>query len=122
MRSIFLALVAAVATWSPAARAEFDLKLYRELMRTPETKEKLSDYVTGLGRGIFYANAFLEVRESAPLFCMPGKLSLDQGLIESLLDQEIRKPASGNEYPDDTPIELIMVRAFMTRFPCEGAA
>jgi hypothetical protein len=53
------------------------------------------------------------------LFCMPEKLALDEGVIQSLLDQEIREPAAGVPYPSGTSIELILTQAFVRRFPCK---
>lgn len=101
-----------------AANADFPLVEYRKLAQEPRLKERLSYYVTGVGRGIFWSNTILNVQEREPLFCMPAKLSLDDAIIESLLDQEIRSPSTGTSYKNDTPIELILTSAFIRRFPC----
>ena len=101
-----------------SANADFTLGNYRKLVQNPTVKERLSDYVTGVGRGIFWSNVILEVQKREPLFCMPAKLSLDEGIIQSLLDQEIRSPSKGTSYNNETPIELIMTNAFIHRFPC----
>ena len=121
-RHITFSLALFVAAWSLPAAADFDLRSYKELSESEPVKEKLSDYVAGLGRGVVWTNIAFQVAGQNPLFCMPEKLAADQGLIESLLSQEIRNPASGKPYADDTPIELIMIRAFVSRFPCEPAA
>ena len=102
-----------------AANADFSLEQYRTLSQSSEIKEKFRDYVTGVGRGIFWANVMLGVQKKERLFCMPTKLSLDEGIIQSLLDQEIRAPSKGTAYKNDTPIELIMTSAFIRRFPCD---
>jgi len=64
-------------------------------------------------------HATAELQGRKPLFCIPRKLSLDEGVIHSLLDQEIRNPASGKQYTPDSDIELILVSAFISRFPCK---
>jgi hypothetical protein len=104
------------------AVADFSLDTYRFLLKDPVTTEKLSDYVTGTGRGIFWANVLLGVTNKPPLFCPPSKFAFDEGVIQSLLDQEIRKPSKGTPYKGDTPIELILANAFMYRFPCSPTA
>ena len=110
-----------VLLMSSSVNADFNLGLYRKLGQVPETKEKLRDYVTGVGRGIFWANVMLGVENKVRLFCMPKKLSLDEAIIQSLLDQEIKRPTSrrGEPYENDTPIELILTTAFINRFPCD---
>lgn len=110
-------LISAVAQ---DTRAEVDLRLYKKSQEIKEAKEILSWYVTGIGRGLHWYNEASGSHKSPQLFCIPSKLSLDQGLIESLLDQEIQSPANGKSYAGDTPIELILLRAFESRFPCCG--
>lgn len=112
-------LTVALLVFSETARADFDLKTYKKLKQNTALAEKLNDYTTGVGRGIFWANIMIEARGGSKLFCMPPKLAPDEGLIQSLLDQEIRAPSSGKDYPPDTSIEFILLRAFESRFPCE---
>ena len=76
------------------------------------------NYLVGLGRGVFWANVLLKTAGKLPLFCMPSKLALDEGIILSLIDQEIRNPSSGIIWSDDDSVEMIMAVAFMKRFPC----
>ena len=97
----------------PALRVS--LSIYRSAV-----KEGISDsnktYVTGLGRGVLWANIAAE-DNGVKLFCPPA-LNFDAAYLASLLDQEIREPLSGVSWKDDTPIELIMVYAFLHKFPC----
>ena len=102
-----------------SAYAEFTVEEYRQFEQYPEVKESLNSYVTGVGRGIFWANVMLGFQNTPPLFCIPANLSLDEGIIISLLDQEIRNPMKGARYEADTPIELILTGAFIHRFPCD---
>ena len=118
-----LAALFAFFAISGQAHAGYDLKTYREFEEKfreigQAEYSQVRFYVTGLGNGLFWANTALQAREQPPLFCLPPKLSLDGPMIKSLLDQEIANPASGNPYPDDKPIEIIMLKSLMARFPC----
>lgn len=113
-------LAAVVLFFLPsAAKAEFALEQYRSLIQSSEVKDKLSDYVTGVGRGIFWANVMLGADKKERLFCLPAKLALDARIIQSVLDQELRMSSLEATYEDDTPIELILTKAFIRRFPCD---
>jgi hypothetical protein len=109
---ILLVLVA-----SPCS-AEVPLKEYLELREVPQVAERLRGYFTGVGRGIFWSNVEIATRGMQPLFCMPENLALDEGIIQSLLDQEIRSPTRGRRYSNETSVELILINAFIGRFPC----
>lgn len=113
-------LAASALVFCAQASAEINVASYREFQKDPVVKEQMGDYVIGVGRGVFWANALLRYRGQQPLFCMPEKLALDGPLIESLLEQEIRKPASGVPYKEDASIEPIILRALEVRFPCPG--
>ena len=97
------------------AFADIDVSKYPLFMKQfgPDFKH----YLVGVGRGVFWANMLL-TSGGRPIFCMPSRLHLDEGLILSLIDQEIRDPPSGKTWAGDTSVELIMVYAFIDRFPC----
>jgi hypothetical protein len=99
----------------------FSLDEYQELSQSqfPQMREKTGDYILGVGRGIFWAAVMLSSQKKAPLFCPPKSFGVNQDVIQSLLDQEIRERSSrDNPYAKDTPIEIILTRAFVNRFPC----
>jgi hypothetical protein len=121
-RYILTTLIAVGFLFSSAAQADFDLQTYTDLKQHDDTKDRVNSYMTGVGRGIFWANTAIGANGGQELFCMPPKLALDEGLIQSLLDQEIRSPVSGKPYADDTLVEFIMLRAFESRFPCNDTA
>ena len=121
-RYILTTLLAVGFLFSSSAKADFDLKTYTDAKQHDETKDKVNAYITGVGRGIFWANVAISAHGGRKLFCMPLNLALDEGLIHSLLDQEIRSPEKGKPYTDDTSVELIMLRAFESRFPCNESA
>ena len=100
---------------SRQARADFPVGRYAEFLKVPSFK----DYLVGVGRGVFWSNVMLKVRSEKPFFCMPSRLALDEGIILSLINQEITKPSSGKPWKADTSVEMVMVVAFMTKFPCD---
>jgi hypothetical protein len=100
-------------------RAEVPLKAYQGMGQEASARKAMTDYVTGLGKGIFWHNTALEVKSGRGLFCMPDELILDQRVILSLLDGEIRKPSSGKPHGEDELIEAILVKAFIARYPCK---
>lgn len=121
MKSVALLLTAllGLAAVQPAGASGYDLKSYREL--TKAESPEMAAYLTGVGTGLFWANAALQARNQQPLFCMPEKLAVDPNLIKSLLDQQIKNPGSGKPYADDKQIEIILLVSFMSRFPCGEA-
>lgn len=116
---IGILLAFGIALGASPLYADVTLKAYLDLRQTPEIREKLRTYFTGVGRGIFYSNAALYIRGAQRLFCMPDDLALDEGIIQALLDQEIRGPGEGRSYEGDTSVELILLNAFIYRFPCD---
>ncbi len=54
-----------------------------------------------------------------PLEQYRSLLALDVGIVQSVLAQELRLSSPGATYGDDTPIELILAKAFIRRFPCD---
>jgi len=113
-----LILVVALLLSASAADAEYNIKDYKKYTQDPETKELLSNYITGMGRGYFWVNALLGTKGIKELFCIPEGLILDKEVISSLLAQEIREPINGNVYREDDPIELILLNSLIYRFPC----
>jgi hypothetical protein len=121
MRTV-LKLLGILLIWSLAttSSAEINLKIYLASQKTEQGRAMVRSYVTGVGRGVLWYNAEISAKNNSKLFCFPPKLALDQEVIDSLLNQEIRSPASGKSYSEKTPIELILIKAFETRFPCSG--
>lgn len=109
MFSLFLLLKSTLAS------AEFTVENYYQFKGNAP---QFDDYLTGLGRGIFWANTVLAVEGRDKIFCMPSGLSLDQGIILSVIDQEVRSPTNRDSWANDVPVELIAVHAFKNKFPC----
>lgn len=116
VKKIILAVVMCVL--ASVANADIPVEFYQKT-RSGKNIPGFKDYVVGLGRGVFWANVSLDAAGRDKLFCLPPKMNLDEGIILSILDQEIRQPSSGKAWESTTPIELIMVVAFTRRFACE---
>ena len=112
-----IALVLLLGGWLSQTRAEYQLKEFLKAQEIPDGKKALEVYVVGLGRGIQWTNVAASRRGNA-LFCLPDKLSFDSAMFWSLLEQEIHRPTDGQTYGETDPIEWILLRSFVGRFPC----
>lgn len=99
-----------------AAGAVVPLKIYSDLKGT-STSHLFDDYIGGVGNGFVWANGELAAQERSSLFCAP-KMALTQANFIAILDKEIAHPTR-NKYVDDTPIELILLKALEYVFPCK---
>jgi len=99
--------------------AEFTIEDY---FKFKGNVKKFDSYLSGLGRGVFWTNKVLELRGKKKLFCFPSNLRLDESIILSIIDQEIKNPKNPrgeSSYPQDMSLELVTVMAFMYKFPCK---
>lgn len=111
----FVVLACTIGFWTTSASAEVSVNKYAEFNKTvPQFK----DYLTGLGRGILWANTMLVIQGKPSLFCMPENLTLDDGIILSLIDQEIRSPSTKKPWGKEATVEMVAAFAFVSRFPC----
>jgi hypothetical protein len=111
----FVVLACAIGFWTSSASAEIPVNKYAEFKKNvPQFK----DYLIGLGRGIFWANTMLGTQGKPSLFCMPENLNLDDGIILSIIDQEIRSPSTKTPWGDEATVEMVAAFAFVSRFPC----
>ena len=117
MRVLFLLGILSMAL-SSVVHAEFTLEQYRKFDQYPTIEEKMHSYINGVGTGIFWANVGLGFQGKERLFCPPGNLAMSKRIILSIFDQELRNPYQGKDYKSDIPIEVILLNAFMSSFPC----
>jgi len=107
---IYLLLSLFIATNS---MADVDLKFYKSLTATQ--KEELTDYIAGVGKGIFWAQIIVNQKYGTKLYCVPSNLALNGDNYIQILNDEISK----YNYGDDAPIELILVFGLQHTFPCD---
>jgi hypothetical protein len=80
-----------------------------------EAWEKGKTYVNGLGSGLAWANAALNVDHQRRLFCPPGKLDLNIDMFLNMIEKSIKE----HKYPESTNIELVLLAAMEETFPCD---
>jgi hypothetical protein len=113
MKKIIIFILAPLMFLSSVANAEFTVKKYRDVEAAGgKDWELMKIYVTGVGRGLIYANITLEVDHMTKLFCVPPRLALEQQNFLDMLDSNI------SHFTDDQVIEAILTTAFQNTFPC----
>lgn len=103
---------------SAAAHAEVPLGIYQTQLKGANSKGVIM-YLTGVARGIDWANADATARKNVKLFCLPDELPLDKGVILAIFRRELEHPADGVPYTSDKFIEEIMLTAFTSKYPCK---
>ena len=121
MRRLFVLVALAIAG---SVQAQPVLKDYPKLKAQPCFKM----YIDGLGTGIREANVALLVRNQARLYCPPPKLAMHSENYIDILEREINAGITGITrpaplppvpYPEDTPIETILLQGLQKTFPCK---
>lgn len=77
----------------------------------------INTYVFAVGEAFLTANAVLENRGQPPLYCQPPKLALTGGGYKAILDSFLEEQKS-SPIPEDTAIELALLKALQRAFPC----
>ena len=73
--------------------------------------------MNGVGIGFFWANAYLDVKKLPELYCQPDNVALKAEDYLGILEAYIEKYR--NSYKDDTPLELLLLRGLIERYPCK---
>lgn len=112
-----LSLVLIVAIFGAVvARASVPVSLFKQALVSGSIGPVLSTYMSGVGNGYVWANGELKARELPLLFCAP-KMALTQDNFLQVLIKEIKEPTNQRkEWPDDTPIELVLLSALEPLF------
>lgn len=92
------------------AHSEVSIQEYKSM--TDENLTKI--YISGLGKGIFWANLDANSLLKKKLYCPPGKLALAVDNYMQILNDEIARGI----YPADTPIEFVLLKGLERVFPC----
>lgn len=103
------------------ARAQIALSEYQHFQQNEPDREALNHYLLGVARGLWLANEALKIRGQKPVFCLPDSWNPQAPLTlnDELLRQELKKPKYGRKYAPSTPIEIILLYAYESRFPCK---
>lgn len=76
-------------------------------------------YITGVGQGLLYANAWLRLRNQPRICCQPDRLTLFPNNLISLIDTQIKRHSTDQPYPSMATVEVILLDALIVSFPCE---
>lgn len=116
LRLIYLNALLSIMLFLPnTSFAELTVKDYYFLKGNTE---RIDDYVSGLTRGVFWANVMNATKGKPKLFCPPPKQAMEDKAALSMVDAEIRAPSRNTPWESDTPIGLVVVFAFMNKYPC----
>lgn len=88
---------------------------YRSGSTNKQINEINSVYIIGVAKGYEWANVVLTTSNRLPLFCQPDKLLLNRHNYEAMVKRE----STRREYPENTPIEIILINALVATFPCQ---
>jgi hypothetical protein len=72
-------------------------------------------YLNGVGVGASLAASVLIQQGRPPLFCQPEEIVLKDKNYIKLIDALLAK----NEIPDETQVEMVLLLALITAFPCQ---
>ena len=72
-------------------------------------------HLNGVGAGASLAAAVLIQQGRPPLFCQPKEIQLNDKSYIKLIDAFVAK----NEIPEETQVEMVLLMALITAFPCK---
>ncbi len=115
----FLLLLVAVAACSAHAGG-YDVRRFQSFTKLGGVeKERDISYLVGVSRGLVLSSMYSNRIKGEPLFCIPNsRFDEAYGGSISILQSEIATPSHGKPYAQDTPIEAVMLQAFVTSYPC----
>ena len=74
------------------------------------------DYITGVGKGIFWSNISMDIKFQKRLYCSPSKLILNGINYRQILDAQIKKMNRNDD--DKNYIEGVLLLGLVNTFPC----
>ena len=86
----------------------------KELAGLAKAVPEVNSYLSGIGHGYYYANAYADSIGQHKLYCQPRNNVMDADNYIQILENEIKR---GGHKPDET-IELIMLSGLRRTFPC----
>lgn len=119
-RNTIFSLLLVLVTGSALA-AGYDVQRFQSFMSlNTAQKEKDMSYLIGVSRGLILANMYMEQQYESRLFCIPrNQFSEAYGAAIPALNSEIASPSGGHPYSPDTPMEVVMLQALKTHYPCK---
>jgi hypothetical protein len=109
----FLLLICFAVSWHVPSYAQTPLEAYE----TIRIGQVYKNYMNGVGKGLFWANAALHNRGSQRLYCQPDNVELNRDNYLEVVDRYIA--THRNELSKDFPLELVLLQALVEKFPCK---
>jgi hypothetical protein len=107
-----ICLLVFIQLCASSANAEFTVREYKVMKRT----ELFKEYITGVGRGIYWTNLQLQQTANPPLYCQPIKLSLSADNYLDIIDRYIAE--NKDKIKPESFIEFILLKGMIDTFPC----
>ncbi len=112
-RAIVLALTCAGLATAAAAMSVRDLRGLAKAGK--QGPDYVNYYLVGVMEGALEAHAQAVRSGAAPTICLNGR-RLEPFMARSLFDTELKR--NSELYEADMPVQLVMVNALMTVYPC----
>jgi len=90
----------------------------KDYVRYKET-QTFAIYITGVGDGFLWANAELITRKQKPLYCQPGKLTLQADNYLEILDRKMKDHEFVEHIPSYFPLARVLLEALQETFLCD---
>lgn len=107
IKTVVLSLIMLIPV---SASGEIPIGQYAQL----KDNDQVKTYITGVGKGVFYADVYLSVFDRKPLLCIPPGVEIGQDIILAAIEKELNT----TNYDPLDPVESIVPMALMVRFPC----
>jgi hypothetical protein len=91
---------------------------YKESKNDPIKAGRQVYYILGLADGLMASNSALRLKHQQMLYCQPGRLGLNEALVESMIDKELADNPAHLQYSEDVPIGIVLMNAMQNTFPC----
>lgn len=117
MKRLFVVLVI-ISCSASVGYCEVTVEQY--LNAKNEEAEIYSSYrvlIAGMGEGVKWSNASLEVRGDKPLYCQPQLLRLNGNNYIKILEEQLGR--MDIEKIKDHPIGFILMKGLVMTFPCK---
>jgi predicted Co/Zn/Cd cation transporter (cation efflux family) len=117
VKFLALASIAAFLTSSPSAHAELSVESYLKRNEHKAIKNKVEDYLAGVGRGMYILNAFSQ----AKVFCPPEKPALNaQNFLQTIDEtlERVKKNKGSLSEISDNSVEVVLIVGLMNDYPC----
>jgi hypothetical protein len=117
MKFLVAVSIAVLLSYSSLARADLTIAVHNSYSKgTAIQKASVQSYVSGVGKGMQWANVALKRANQPLLFCGGDKLSNDE--MVKLTSDAVKAHLAKNPGDTDLPVEMLMLIRLKELFPC----